>query len=78
MFTCRILEDRDQRFDNFILTHPCGHLFQSYPWGELKQSFGWRPLRLLFTTGDRRLRRRLSSATNCSTTTLCSMLPAAR
>lgn len=47
MFTCRILEDRDQRFDNFILTHPCGHLFQSYPWGELKQSFGWRPLRLL-------------------------------
>lgn len=47
MFTCRIIDQQDHDFDNHILTHPYGHLFQSYPWGELKKTFGWQPLRLI-------------------------------
>lgn len=47
MFTCRMLDGRDPDYDDCILTHPYGHLFQSYPWGELKKSFGWQPLRLI-------------------------------
>jgi len=47
MFTCGMIEKKDREYDNFIISHPYGHLFQSYAWGELKRFYGWQPIRLL-------------------------------
>src|SRR5579863_8661067 len=34
-----------QQWDEFVATHPNGHLLQSWGWGELKAGAGWFPLR---------------------------------
>lgn len=33
-------------WDEFVGSHPRGHLLQSWNWGELKGRFGWQPMRL--------------------------------
>jgi peptidoglycan pentaglycine glycine transferase (the first glycine) len=35
-----------QTWDAFVVSHPAGHLLQTWAWGELKARFGWRALRL--------------------------------
>ncbi len=40
-------------WDDFVASHPHGHLLQSWAWGELKGRFGWRPLRVAVSDGGR-------------------------
>src|SRR5206468_1697415 len=35
------------RWDSFVLSHPRGHLLQSYAWGEFKAQHRWPAQRLL-------------------------------
>lgn len=48
MYQFELIDQPNLNFDEFINTHPYGHLFQSYAWGKLKQHYGWQPLRLTF------------------------------
>jgi peptidoglycan pentaglycine glycine transferase (the first glycine) len=36
-------------WDDYINTHPIGHIFQSYDWGEFRAKSGWHPMRLTMT-----------------------------
>lgn len=38
-------------WDDFVATHPAGHLLQGWAWGELKGAFGWEPVRLAVLEG---------------------------
>ncbi|MEI7554326.1 peptidoglycan bridge formation glycyltransferase FemA/FemB family protein [Candidatus Chlorohelix sp.] len=45
------LVDSTQRhlWDEFVATHPAGHLLQCYAWGEFKKLHQWQPLRVAIT-----------------------------
>lgn len=47
MFDYEIIAKPNRAYDQFIMSHPVGHLFQSYAWGELKRAYGWTPVRLI-------------------------------
>jgi len=53
VYTCEVIEKRNRDYDNFIIAHTYGHLFQTYAWGELKQFYGWQPIRLLIRQEQR-------------------------
>jgi len=36
-----------ERWNNFVLSSPFGHIFQTYEWGEVMKELGWEPLRFL-------------------------------
>ncbi len=40
------------RWDDFVASHPHGHLLQSYAWGELRAAFGWEVVRLAMLDGE--------------------------
>ncbi|MBI4707544.1 MAG: peptidoglycan bridge formation glycyltransferase FemA/FemB family protein [Candidatus Omnitrophica bacterium] len=41
-------EGEIEAIDQFVLSSPSGHLFQTYAWGEVSRELGWQPLRFLF------------------------------
>jgi len=50
----RLLDDNiDQmcRFNDFMATHPKGHVLQTWQWGSLKGAGTWQPLRLVVEEG---------------------------
>jgi lipid II:glycine glycyltransferase (peptidoglycan interpeptide bridge formation enzyme) len=38
-----------RRWDNFVLSHPNGHLLQSYAWGDFKRRHQWPAMRVIIT-----------------------------
>ncbi|MBU1727519.1 MAG: peptidoglycan bridge formation glycyltransferase FemA/FemB family protein [Candidatus Omnitrophica bacterium] len=42
---------KQEQWDEFVLRHPSGHLFQTYEWGEVSKDLGWQPLRYLVKEG---------------------------
>ncbi len=52
LYALRTVSTREQ-WDDFVSTHPSGHLLQSWDWGELKATAGWSPLRLALWEGER-------------------------
>ncbi|NMA69517.1 MAG: peptidoglycan bridge formation glycyltransferase FemA/FemB family protein [Desulfitobacterium sp.] len=47
-YITRLIEDKEKHlFDNFMDSHPEGHVLQTWGWGELKSKTGWQPWRLV-------------------------------
>jgi peptidoglycan pentaglycine glycine transferase (the first glycine) len=42
----RVSSFSDAQWDQFVETHPHGHVLQSSAWGQVKARHGWRPLRV--------------------------------
>lgn len=42
----RVSSFSDARWDQFVESHPHGHVLQSAAWGQVKARHGWRPLRV--------------------------------
>ncbi|MGI5892505.1 MAG: lipid II:glycine glycyltransferase FemX [Bacillota bacterium] len=40
-------EEEKELFDQFMATHPKGHILQTWQWGEVKADSSWLPLRLI-------------------------------
>ncbi len=48
MFTTRIIDSKEKtRYDQFVRSHPKGHVLQTWEWGAVKQGMGWEPLPLI-------------------------------
>src|SRR5260370_4836150 len=48
--------EQRERWDQFVVQHPAGHLLQSGGWGEVKVNTGWEPLRFaLWDTEQERM-----------------------
>src|SRR5258708_20706703 len=48
--------EQRERWDQFVVQHPAGHLLQSWGWGELKVKKGWEQLRFaLWDTEQERM-----------------------
>jgi peptidoglycan pentaglycine glycine transferase (the first glycine) len=59
---------RQEQWDEFVTSHPNGHLLQSWGWGELKAGAGWSPLRFaLFDANDQQGQIRAAAQVLCRT-----------